>query len=103
MLHWRILGNLLTRVSPSTKAEIFALTSRRPTPAVHMTPSAASAVNTRPLSRPAPAATVSVAPFTSQVVPTAPPTQPQLESINRPIVVPTAPRIQPLMELITHL
>ena len=26
MLHWRILGNLLMRVSQSTKAEIFALT-----------------------------------------------------------------------------
>ena len=101
LLHWRILANLLMRVSQSTKAEIFALISCRSSPGVHKTPSASSAANTHPPSRPAPAATVSVAPFASQAVPMAPPTQPQSESINRP-VVPTAPRIQPLMDLITH-
>ena len=62
LIHWRILGHLLSRVSKAIKREIFDLTS----------PSATSTVI--PPAR-APTATVSVPPSTPQVVLMAPPPQ----------------------------
>ena len=78
VIHWRILGHLLGRVSKAIKREIIDLTS----------PSATSTVTP---SAQAPTATVSMPPSTPQVVPTAPPPQPVMGSFAPP-VVPMAPQ-----------
>ena len=78
VIHWRILGHLLGRVSEHIKGDIFDLTS----------PSATSTVTTPAR---APTATVSMPSATPEVVPTAPPPQPVMESFAPP-VVPMAPQ-----------
>ena len=60
LIHWRILGHLLGRVSQAVRREIFDLTSP-------------SAISTATPPARAPTATVSVPPSTPQVVATAPP------------------------------
>ena len=87
LIHWRILGHLLGRVSQAVRREIFDLTS----------PSAISTA-TPPVR--APTATVSMPPSTPQVVPTAPPTQPVMGSFAPP-VVPRAPQFhQPIRPVV---
>ena len=78
VIHWRILGHLLGRVSKAVKREIFDLTSPSATSTV--TPSAW-----------APTATVSMPPSTPQVVPMVPPPQPVMGPFAPP-VVPMAPQ-----------
>ena len=78
LIHWRIRGHLLGRVSQAVRREIFDLTS----------PSAISTVT--PPAR-VPTATVSVPPSTPQAVPMAPPSQPVMGSFAPP-VVPRAPQ-----------
>ena len=81
LIHWRILGHLLGRVSKAVRREIFHLTL----------PSAISTVT--PPAR-APTTTVSMPPSTPQVVPIASPPQPVMGSFAPP-VVPRAPQFHP--------
>ena len=87
LIHWRILGHLLGRVSQAIRREIFDLTSP-------------SAISTATPPAQAPTATVSVPPSTPQVVPTAPPSQPMMGSFAPP-VVPRAPQFhQPIRPVV---
>ena len=78
VIHWRILGHLLGRVSEPIKRDIFDMTS----------PSATSTVTTPAQ---APTATVSMPSATTQVVPMAPPPEPVMGSFAH-AVVPMAPQ-----------
>ena len=83
LIHWRILGHLLGRVSQAVRREIFDLTSP-------------AAISTVPPPAWVPTATVSMPPSTPQVVPMASPSQPVMGSFA-PLVVPRAPQFhQPI-------